>query len=87
MMSRCVPRTLEALLLHALPPPAAELFTQKLEQADAAAAETGATLCIWLHAMDSYVQMCFMPRTDIVSAGQDRWSRSTPGQDQPYLTV
>ena len=41
MMSRCVPRTLEALLLHALPPAAAELLTQKLEHADAAAAVTG----------------------------------------------
>ena len=39
-MSQHVPRTLEALLLHALPPAAAELLTQKLEQADAAAAET-----------------------------------------------
>lgn len=41
IMSRRVPRTLEALLLHALLPAAAELLTQKLEQADAAAAETG----------------------------------------------
>ena len=39
-MRQHVPRTLEALLLHALPPAAAELLTQKLEQADAAAAET-----------------------------------------------
>ncbi len=33
-MSQRVPRTLEALLMHALPPAAAELLTQKLEQAD-----------------------------------------------------
>lgn len=44
MMSRRVPRTLEAMLLHALPPAAAELLTQKLEQADASAADTG-TAC------------------------------------------
>lgn len=35
LMSQRVPRTLEALLMHALPPAAAELLTQKLEQADA----------------------------------------------------
>lgn len=34
LMSQRVPRTLEALLMHALPPAAAELLTQKLEQAD-----------------------------------------------------
>ncbi|KAA6428022.1 MAG: hypothetical protein FRX49_02684 [Trebouxia sp. A1-2] len=34
LMSHRVPRTLEALLMHALPPAAAELLTQKLEQAD-----------------------------------------------------
>lgn len=39
-MSQHVPRTLDALLLHALPPAAAEMLTQKLEQADAAAVET-----------------------------------------------
>lgn len=39
-MSQHVPRTLDALLLHALPPAAAELLTQKLEQANAAATET-----------------------------------------------
>ena len=64
------------MLLHALPPLAAELFTQKLEQADAAAAETGATLCIWPHAMDSYVQMCFMPRTDLQSFLEPRKSQN-----------
>lgn len=32
-MSQRVPRTLEALLMHALPAAAAELLTQKLEQA------------------------------------------------------
>lgn len=41
VMARHVPRTLEAMLLHALPPAAAELLTQILEQADASAAETG----------------------------------------------
>ena len=44
MMSTHVPRTLEGLLLHALPPAAAELLTQKLEQADATAAATGMQL-------------------------------------------
>lgn len=34
LMSSHVPRTLEALLLHALSPAAAELLTQKLEQLD-----------------------------------------------------
>ena len=49
-MSRYVPRTLEALLLHALPPAAAELLTQKLEHADVAAVETGTLfVSVWLH--------------------------------------
>lgn len=34
-MAGQTPRTLEALLLHALPPAAAELMTQKLEHCDA----------------------------------------------------
>ena len=41
LMSQCVPRTLEALLMHTLPPVAAELLTQKLEQADGQGAATG----------------------------------------------
>ena len=41
LMAERVPRTLEAMLLHALSPAAAELLTQKLEQADAAASATG----------------------------------------------
>ena len=43
LMTRDVPRTLEALLLHALCPAAAELLTVKLEQADVQAAATGTT--------------------------------------------
>ena len=66
MMSRCVPRTLEALLLHALLPAAAELLTQKMEQADASAAETGlpsAYGCLQSIANCMYV----MPITDVVT--------------------
>ena len=44
LMTKQVPRTLEALLLHALPPAAAQLLTNKLEQADAAAESAGDNL-------------------------------------------
>ena len=44
LMVKRVPRTLEALLMHALPPAAAELLTQKLEQADNERPEAGATI-------------------------------------------
>ena len=61
-----MPRTLEALLLHALLPAAAELLTQKMEQADASAAETGlpsAYGCLQSIANCMYV----MPITDVVT--------------------
>ncbi len=46
LMSQRVPRTLEALLMHALPPAAAELLTQKLEQADLQGDECGMCLVL-----------------------------------------
>lgn len=61
MMARRVPRTLEALLLHALPPAAAELLTQKLEQADASATATGplsTLICKTVVFMSRYFASC-----------------------------
>ena len=48
-MTQHVPRTLEAMLLHALAPAAAELLTQKLEQADAQATAAGDHCFMLLH--------------------------------------
>ena len=48
-MSQRVPRTLEALLMHALPPAAAELLTQKLEQADTQGDQRGMCLVLLAH--------------------------------------
>ena len=59
LMVRRVPRTLEALLLHALPPAAAELLTQKLEQADAEGSEAGRAVADTVTSLDDD---CFGPQ-------------------------